>query len=83
MGIWIAFEAYFVCTLFMENQNMLKVFAAEQPQSLLRPAALATQAVGRLWKKLSKFSPFLIQSVKTNRHRTTIHQEYIVVTNEQ
>jgi predicted transcriptional regulator len=84
VDIWFDSLKSVANVLSKENQQLLKVIAEQQPQSVTELATLTSRAVSnvsRTLKTLGKYNLVEMQSTKTMLRPTVIHQEFIVVVN--
>nr|WP_233218501.1 helix-turn-helix domain-containing protein [Photobacterium sp. GB-210] len=84
VDIWFDSLKSVANVLSKENQQLLKVIAEQQPQSVTELAALTGRAVSnvsRTLKTLGKYNLVEMQSTKTMLRPTVIHQEFLVVVN--
>ncbi|MCR8923772.1 helix-turn-helix domain-containing protein [Dasania sp. GY-MA-18] len=86
VDIWFDSLKSVANVLSKENQQLLKVIAEQQPQSVTELAALTGRAVSnvsRTLKTLGKYSLVEMQSTKTMLSPKAIHQEFLVVVNNE
>jgi len=86
IDIWFDSLKSLANVLSKENQQLLKVIAEQQPQSITELAALTGRAVSnvsRTLKTLGKYNLVEMQSTKTMLRPTVIHQEFLVVVNNE
>lgn len=84
VDIWFDSLKSLANVLSKENQQLLKVIAEQQPQSVTELAALTGRAVSnvsRTLKTLGKYNLVEMQSTKNMLRPTIIHQEFLVVIN--
>ena len=86
VNIWFDSLKSVANVLSKENQHLLKVIAEQQPQSITELATLTGRAVSnvsRTLKTLSKYNLVKMQSTKTMLSPKAIHQEFLVVVNNE
>lgn len=86
VDIWFDSLKSVANVLSKENQHLLKVIAEQQPQSVTELAALTGRAVSnvsRTLKTLGKYNLVEMQSTKNTLRPTVIHQEFLVVVNNE
>lgn len=86
VDIWFDSLKSVANVLSKENQKLLKVIAEQEPQSVTELAALTGRAVSnvsRTLKTLGKYNLVEMQSIKTMLSPKAIHQEFIVVVNNE
>ncbi|WP_027848387.1 MarR family transcriptional regulator [Marinospirillum minutulum] len=86
VDIWFDSLKSVANVLSKENQHLLKVIAEQQPQSVTELAALTGRAVSnvsRTLKTLGKYNLVAMQSTKNTLRPTVIHQEFLVVVNNE
>ncbi|MCM2680978.1 ArsR family transcriptional regulator [Echinimonas agarilytica] len=86
VDIWFDSLKSVANVLSKENQQLLKVIAEQQPQSVTELAMLTDRAVSnvsRTLKTLGKYNLVEMQSTKTMLRPTVIHQEFLVVVNNE
>ncbi|MCC4799868.1 MarR family transcriptional regulator [Enterovibrio norvegicus] len=86
VDIWFDSLKSVANVLSKENQQLLKVIAKEQPQSITELAALTGRAVSnvsRTLKTLNKYNLVLLRSSKKTLRPTVIYQEFLVVMNNE
>lgn len=86
VDIWFDSLKSVANVLSKENQQLLKVIAEQQPQSVTELAALTGRAVSnvsRTLKTLGKYNLVEMQSSKTMLRPKVIHQEFLVVVNNE
>ncbi len=86
VDIWFDSLKSVANVLSKENQQLLKVIAEQQPQSVTELAALTGRAVSnvsRTLKTLGKYNLVKMQSTKTMLSPKVIHQEFLVVLNNE
>ncbi len=86
VDIWFDSLKSVANVLSKENQQLLNVIAEQQSQSVTELAALTSRAVGnvsRTLKTLGKYNLVEIQSTKNMLRPTVIHQEFLVVVNNE
>lgn len=84
VDIWFDSLKSLANVLSKENQRLLKVITEQQPQSVTELATLTGRAVSnvsRTLKTLGKYNLVEMQSTKTMLRPTVIHQEFLVVVN--
>lgn len=84
VDIWFDSLKSVANVLSKENQQLLKVIAEQQLQSVTELAALTGRAAGnvsRTLKTLGKYNLVEMQSTKNMLRPTVIHQEFLVVVN--
>jgi len=84
VDIWFDSLKSVANVLSKENQQLLKVIAEQQPQSVTELAMLTGRAVSnvsRTLKTLGKYNLVEMQSTKTMLRPIVIHQEFLVVVN--
>jgi predicted transcriptional regulator len=84
VDIWFDSLKSVANVLSKENQQLLKVIAEQQPQSVTELASLTGRAVSnvsRTLKTLGKYNLVEMQSAKTMLRPKAIHQEFLVVVN--
>ncbi|KKL11829.1 hypothetical protein LCGC14_2541880, partial [marine sediment metagenome] len=84
VDIWFDSLKSVASVLSKENKQLLKVIAEQQPQSVTELAALTGRAVSnvsRTLKTLGKYNLVEMQSTKSMLRPKVIHQEFIVVVN--
>ncbi|WP_084977198.1 HVO_A0114 family putative DNA-binding protein [Plesiomonas shigelloides] len=86
VDIWFDSLKSVANVLSKENQQLLKVIAEQQPQSVTELATLTGRAVSnvsRTLKTLGKYNLVKMQSTKTMLSPKVIHQEFLVVLNNE
>lgn len=86
VDIWFDSLKSAASVLSKENQQLLKAIAKQEPQSVTELAALTGRAVSnvsRILKTLGKYNLVEMQSTKTTLSPKTIHQEFLVVINNE
>ncbi|MFB2719024.1 HVO_A0114 family putative DNA-binding protein [Shewanella xiamenensis] len=86
VDIWFDSLKSVANVLSKENQQLLKVIAEQEPQSVTELAVLTGRAVSnvsRTLKTLGKYNFVEMQSTKTMLRPKVIHQEFIVVVNNE
>ncbi|MGO2331742.1 MAG: HVO_A0114 family putative DNA-binding protein [Pseudoalteromonas nigrifaciens] len=86
VDIWFDSLKSVASVLSKENKQLLKVITEQQPQSVTELASLTGRAVSnvsRTLKTLGKYNLVEMQSVKTMLRPIVIHQEFIVVVNNE
>lgn len=86
VDIWFDSLKSVANVLSKENQQLLQVIAEQQPQSVTELAALTGRAVSnvsRTLKTLGKYNLVEMQSTKTMLRPNVIHQEFLVVVNNE
>ncbi|EKO3666870.1 HVO_A0114 family putative DNA-binding protein [Vibrio metschnikovii] len=86
VDIWFDSLKSVANVLSKENQQLLKVIAEQQPQSVTELATLTGRAVSnvsRTLKTLGKYNLVEIQSTKNMLRPKVIHQEFLVVVNNE
>ena len=86
VDIWFDSLKSVANVLSKENQQLLKVIAEQQPQSVTELATLTGRAVSnvsRTLKTLGKYNLVEMQSKKTMLRPIVIHQEFLVVVNNE
>lgn len=86
VDIWFDSLKSVANVLSKENQQLLKVIAEQQPQSVTELAALTGRAVSnvsRTLKTLGKYKLVEMKSTKNMLRPTVIHQEFLVVVNNE
>ena len=86
VDIWFDSLKSVANVLSKENQQLLKVIADRQPQSVTELAMLTGQAVSNVsktLKTLGKYNLVEMQSTKNMLRPTVIHQEFLVVVNNE
>lgn len=86
VDIWFDSLKSVANVLSKENQRLLKVIAEKEPQSVTELAALTGRAVSnvsRTLKTLGKYNLVEMQSTKNMLRPTVIHQEFLVVVNNE
>ncbi|EGQ8580421.1 MarR family transcriptional regulator [Vibrio cholerae] len=86
VDIWFDSLKSVANVLSKENQQLLKVIAEQQPQSVTELAMLTGRAVSnvsRTLKTLGKYNLVEMQSTKTMLRPIVIHQEFLVVVNNE
>ncbi|MGL6117514.1 HVO_A0114 family putative DNA-binding protein [Plesiomonas sp.] len=86
VDIWFDSLKSVANVLSKENQLLLKVIAEQQPRSVTELAALTGRAVSnvsRTLKTLGKYNLVEMQSTKTMLSPKVIHQEFLVVVNNE
>lgn len=84
VDIWFDSLKSVANVLSKENQQLLKVIAEQEPQSVTELAALTGRAVSnvsRTLKTLGKYNLVEMQSTKSMLSPKVIHQEFLVVVN--
>jgi predicted transcriptional regulator len=84
VDIWFDSLKSVANVLSKENQQLLKVIAERQPQSVTELATLTGRAVSnvsRTLKTLGKYNLIEMQSTKKMLRPIVIHQEFLVVIN--
>lgn len=84
VDIWFDFLKSAANVLSKEIQQRLKVIAEQQPQSVTELATLTGRAVShvlRTLKTLGKYNLVEMQSTKSMLSPKVIHQEFLVVVN--
>ncbi|MBA6411377.1 helix-turn-helix domain-containing protein [Pseudoalteromonas sp. 5Ae-yellow] len=86
VDIWFDSLKSVASVLSKENKQLLKVITEQQPQSVTELASLTGRAVSnvsRTLKTLGKYNLVEMQSTKTMLRPSVIHQEFIVVVNNE
>ncbi|MEL0604739.1 helix-turn-helix domain-containing protein [Pseudoalteromonas undina] len=86
IDIWFDSLKSVASVLSKENKQLLKVITEQQPQSVTELASLTGRAVSnvsRTLKTLGKYNLVEMQSTKTMLRPSVIHQEFIVVVNNE
>lgn len=86
VDIWFDSLKSIANVLSKENQQLLKVIAEQKPQSVTELAVLTGRAVSnvsRTLKTLGKYNLVEMQSTKTMLSPRVIHQEFLVVVNNE
>ncbi|POP54568.1 helix-turn-helix domain-containing protein [Zhongshania marina] len=86
VDIWFDSLKSVANVLSKENQQLLKVIAEQQPQSVTELAELTGRAVSnvsRTLKTLGKYNLVTMQSAKKRLRPKAIHQEFLVVVNNE
>jgi predicted transcriptional regulator len=86
VDIWFDSLKSVANVLSKENQQLLKVIAEQQPQSVTELATLTGRAVSnvsRTLKTLGKYNLVEMQSTKAMLSPKAIHQEFLVVVNNE
>lgn len=86
VDIWFDSLKSVANVLSKENQQLLKVIAEQQPQSVTELAALTGRAVSnvsRTLKTLGKYNLVEMQSIQNMLRPTVTHQEFLVVVNNE
>lgn len=86
VDIWFDSLKSLANVLSKENQQLLKVIAEQQPQSVTELAMLTGRAVSnvsRTLKTLGKYKLVEMQSTKNMLRPTVTHQEFLVVVNNE
>jgi predicted transcriptional regulator len=86
VDIWFDSLKSVANVLSKENQQLLKVIAEQKPQSVTELAVLTGRAVSnvsRTLKTLGKYNLVEMQSTKTMLSPRVIHQEFLVVVNNE
>jgi len=86
VDIWFDSLKSVANVLSKENQQLLKVIAEQQPQSVTELAALTGRAVSnvsRTLKTLSRYNLVEMQSARTMLIPKVIHQDFLVVVNNE
>lgn len=86
VDIWFDSLKSVANVLSKENQQLLKVIAEQQPQSITELATLTGRAVSnvsRTLKTLGKYNLVEMKSTKTMLSPRVIHQEFLVVVNNE
>ena len=86
VDIWFDSLKSVANVLSKENQQLLKVIAEQHPQSVTELAALTGRAVSnvsRTLNTLGKYNLVEMQSTKNMLRPTIIHQEFLVVVNNE
>lgn len=86
VDIWFDSLKSLANVLSKENQQLLKVIAEQQPQSVTELATLTGRAVSnvsRTLKTLGKYNLVEMQSTKTMLRPIVIHHEFLVVVNNE
>jgi predicted transcriptional regulator len=86
VDIWFDSLKSIANVLSQENQQLLKVIAEQQPQSITELAALTGRAVSnvsRTLKTLGKYNLVKMQSAKKMLSPKVSHQEFLVVVNNE
>jgi len=86
VDIWFDSLKSVANVLSKENQQLLKVIAEQKPQSITELAALTGRAVSnvsRTLKTLGKYNLVEMQSTKAMLSPKAIHQEFLVVVNNE
>ncbi len=84
VDIWFDSLKSVANVLSKENQRLLKVIAEQQPESVTELATLSGRAVSnvsRTLKTLGKHNLVEMRSIKTMLRPIVIHQEFLVVVN--
>lgn len=84
VDIWFDSLKSVANVLSKENQQLLKVIAEQQPQSVTELATLTGRAVSnvsRTLKTLGKYNLVEMQSTKAMISPKTLHQEFLIVVN--
>ena len=84
VDIWFESLKSVANVLSKENQQLLKVIVEQQPQSVTELATLTGRAVSnvsRTLKTLGKYNLVEMQSTKNMLRPIVIHQEFLVVVN--
>lgn len=84
VDIWFDSLKSVANVLSKENQQLLKVIAEQQPQSVTELATLTGRAVSNVSKTLKtwgKYNLVEMQSTKNMLRPIVTHQEYLVVVN--
>lgn len=84
VDIWFDSLKSVANVLSKENQQLLKIIAEQQPQSVTELAMLTGRAasnVSRTLKTLGKYNLVEMQSTKNMLRPIVIHQEFLVVVN--
>ena len=82
--IWFDSLKSLANVLSKENQQLLKLIAEQQPQSVTELATLSGRAVSnvsRTLKTLAKYNLIEMRTTKTMLRPIVIHQKFIVVVN--
>ncbi|GMM83689.1 helix-turn-helix domain-containing protein [Pseudoalteromonas sp. MTN2-4] len=86
VDIWFDSLKSVASVLSKENQQLLKVIAQQQPQSVTELATLTGRAVSnvsRTLKTLGKYNLVEMLSIKNTLRPKAIHQEFLVVVNNE
>ncbi len=86
VDIWFDSLKSVANVLSKENQQLLKIIAEQQPQSVTELAMLTGRAasnVSRTLKTLGKYNLVEMQSTKNMLRPIVIHQEFLVVVNNE
>jgi predicted transcriptional regulator len=86
VDIWFDSLKSVASVLSKENKQLLKVITEQQPQSVTELASLTGRAVSnvsRTLKTLGKYNLVEMQSTKNMLRPSVIHQEFIVVVNNE
>jgi len=86
IDIWFDSLKSVANVLSKENQQLLKVISEQEPQSVTELAALTGRAVSnvsRTLKTMGKYNLVEMQSTKTMLSTKVIHQEFLVVVNNE
>lgn len=86
VDIWFDSLKSVANVLSKENQQLLKIIAEQQPQSVTELAMLTGRAasnVSRTLKTLGKYKLVEMQSTKNMLRPTVTHQEFLVVVNNE
>ena len=86
VNIWFDSLKSVANVLSKENQQLLKVIAEQQPQSVTELAVLTGRAVSnvsRTLKTLGRYNLVEMQITKNMLRPTVIHQEFLVVVNNE
>ncbi|KGF29887.1 helix-turn-helix domain-containing protein [Oligella urethralis] len=86
VDIWFDSLKSVANVLSKENQQLLKVIAEQQPKSVTELAMLTGRAVSnvsRTLKTLGQYNLVEMQSTKNMLRPTVIHQEFLVIVNNE